>query len=81
MVKLRYLFSPRKRRTDNKSMFFSKEHRDLKPQPPLPFSCICDCSWMHKWAHNAPQKATQQAEESFFTPKQRREPNSNKTLG
>lgn len=62
MVKQRYLFSPRKRRKDNKSMFFSKEHRDLKLQLPLllplppPFSCICNCSWRHKWVHSPPKK-------------------------
>lgn len=72
MVKQRYLFGLRKRRQDNKSMFFSKEHRDLKPQPPLllpPFSCICNCSWMHKWVHDAPKKPHNRRRGNFSTPK------------
>lgn len=55
LVRRRYLFSPRKWRKDNKCVFFSKEHGDLKLR--LPFSCICNCSWMRKWVHAAPKKS------------------------
>lgn len=62
LVKRRYLFSPGKWRKDNKSMFFSEEHPDLKLQLPLllllPFSCICNSSWMHKWVQHAPKSHT-----------------------